>query len=115
MATTWETIEERERRVRGTRTTSALIRAGEQVPGGDNLTAAFAARPFISRAKLRHIGREHADGPVISLYLNFSGERLVRDHPLFLTVFDSLRHGELEARKPYLESFPPAPPLDNAR
>jgi Bacterial archaeo-eukaryotic release factor family 10 len=108
MATTWETIEERERRVRGTRTTSALIRAGEQIPGGDNLTAAFAARPFISRAELRHIGREHADGPVISLYLNFSGERLVRDHPLFLTVFDSLRHGELEARKPYIESLPHA-------
>jgi len=108
MATTWETIEERERRVRGTRTTSALIRAGEQVPGGDNLTAAFAARPFISRDELRHIGREHAEGPVISLYLNFAGERLVRDHPLFLTVFDSLRHGELEARKPYIESLPHA-------
>lgn len=108
MATTWETIEERERRVRGTRTTSALIRAGEQVPGGDNLTAAFAARPFISRVELRHIGGEQADGPVISLYLNFAGERLVRDHPLFLTVFDSLRHGELEARKPYIESLPHA-------
>jgi hypothetical protein len=85
-----------------------LIRAGEQVPGGDNLKAAFAARPFISRVELRHISREHADGPVISLYLNFSGERLVRDHPLFLTVFDSLRHAELEARKPYIESLPHA-------
>jgi hypothetical protein len=106
MATTWESMEERERRVRGTRTTSALIRAGEQIPGGDNLTAAFAARPFISRDELRHIAREHDEGPVITLYLNFSGERLVRDHPLFLTVFDSLRHGELEARKPYIESLP---------
>src|SRR5437899_1856616 len=27
MSTTWETIEERERRVRGTRTTSAMVRA----------------------------------------------------------------------------------------
>jgi Bacterial archaeo-eukaryotic release factor family 10 len=108
MATTWETIEERERRVRGTRTSSAMGRAAEQIPGGDNLKAAFAARPFISRQDLRNIAREHDEGPVLTLYLNFSGERLVRDHPLFLTVFDSLRHGELEARKPYIESLPHA-------
>jgi hypothetical protein len=108
MATTWETIEERERRVRGTRTTSAMVRAGEQMPTGDNLKTAFADRPFISRDELRHIVREHDEGPVITLYLNFSGERLVRDRPLFLTVFDSLRHAELEARKPYIESLPHA-------
>jgi Bacterial archaeo-eukaryotic release factor family 10 len=108
MATTWEAIEERERRVRGTRTTSAMVRAAEQIPGGDNLKAAFAQRPFISREELREIAREHDEGPVITLYLNFAGERLVRDHPLFLTVFDSLHHGELEARKPYIESLPHA-------
>jgi len=108
VATTWETIEERERRVRGTRTTSVLARAAEQIPGGDNLKTAFAERPFISREELRHIIRDHDEGPVITLYLNFSGERLVRDHPLFLTVFDSLHHGELDARKPYIESLPHA-------
>src|SRR6202022_3650772 len=108
MATTWETIEERERRVRGTRTTSAMVRAAEQIPSGNNLKTAFADRPFISREELRSIPREHDEGPVITLYLNFSGQRLVRDHPLFLTVFDSLRHGELEARKPYIESLPHA-------
>jgi peptide chain release factor subunit 1 len=108
MATTWETIEERERRVRGTRTTGVLARAAEQIPSGDNLKTAFAERPFISREELRHIIRDHDEGPLITLYLNFSGERLVRDHPLFLTVFDSLRHGELEARKPYIESLPHA-------
>ncbi len=108
MATTWETIEEREQRVRGTRTTSVLARAAEQIPSGDNLKTAFAERPFISREELRNIIRDHDEGPVITLYLNFSGERLVRDHPLFLTVFDSLRHGELEARKLYIESLPHA-------
>ena len=108
MATTWETIEERERRVRGTRTTSTMVRAGEQVPAGKDLKTAFAQRPFISRAELRNIVREHDEGPVITLYLNFFGERLVRDRPVFLTVFDSLRHGELEARKPYIESLPHA-------
>src|SRR6202158_4593554 len=106
MATTWETIEERERRVRGTRTTSAMVRAAEQIPGGDNLKTAFTERPFISREELRSIALDHGEGPVITLYP--PGERLVRDHPLFLTVFDSLRHGELEARKPYIESLPHA-------
>jgi hypothetical protein len=85
-----------------------MVRAAEQIPGGKNLKTAFAERPFISREELRNIVREHDEGPVITLYLNFSGERLVRDHPLFLTVFDSLRHGELEARKPYIESQPHA-------
>jgi hypothetical protein len=106
MSTTWETIEERERRVRGTRTTSALVRASEQIPAGDTLTAAFAERPFISGEELRHIARLGGGGPVISLYLNFSAERLVRGK--LLSVFASLRHRELEARKPYIESLPHA-------
>ncbi len=106
MATTWETIEERERLVRGTRTTSAMARAAEQIPTADNLKAAFAERPFISRGELRDVARQHDDGPVITLYLNLSPERLIRKPPVFLTVFDSLRHGELEARKPYIDSLP---------
>jgi peptide subunit release factor 1 (eRF1) len=102
VATIWETIEERERRVRGTRTTSAMVRAAEQIPAADNLKAAFAERPFISRDELRNIARQHDEGPVITLYLNFSPDR-----PL-LSVFDSLRHGELEARKQYIDSQPHA-------
>jgi peptide subunit release factor 1 (eRF1) len=85
-----------------------MVRAAEQIPTGKDLKTAFAVRPFISRDELRNIARDHDEGPVITLYLNFSGERLVRDRPLFLTVFDSLRHGELEARKPYIEALPRA-------
>jgi hypothetical protein len=106
MATTWETIEERERLVRGTRTTSALVRASEQIPTGDTLTAVFAERPFISGEELRNIARQGGGGPVITVYLNFSAERLVRGN--LLSVFASLRHQELEARKPYIESLPRA-------
>ncbi len=64
MSTTWETIEERERRVRGTRTTSTMVRAGEQVPVGDTLKAAFAERPFINREDLRSIARHSASSAV---------------------------------------------------
>jgi peptide chain release factor subunit 1 len=109
MATTWETIEERERRVRGTRTTTTMARAAEQVPEGKTLTAVFAERPFISREDLKAIARQHYERPVITLYFNFSPERLVRaDPPVFVSVFHSLRHQELEARKPYIEGLPHA-------
>src|SRR5437868_4646535 len=106
MSTTWETIEERERKVRGTRTTSAMVRADEQVPAGADLKAAFAQRSFISREDLRHIAGQHYEGPVVTLYLNFSADRLLRaDRPVFLSVFNSLRHRELEARKATIESL----------
>jgi hypothetical protein len=109
MSTTWESIEERERRVRGSRTTSIMARAAEQVPAGKSLEEAFAQRPFVSREDLRNIARENDDGPVISLYLNFTPERLVRaDRPVFLSVFSSLRHEALETRNAYIESLPHA-------
>jgi release factor family 10 len=112
MSTTWESIEERERRVRGSRTTSIMARVAEQVPAGKSLEEAFAQRPFVSREDLRNIARENDDGPVISLYLNFTPERLVRaDRPVFLSVFSSLRHEALETRKAYVESLPHAPRL----
>ena len=107
MATTWETIEERERRVRGTRTTSRMARAGEQVPEGTTLTATFAERPFINREDLKTIARQRYERPVITLYFNFNPDRLVRaDPPIFTSVFHSLRHQELEARKPFIDALP---------
>jgi len=109
MSTTWETIEERERRVRGTRTTSAMARAEEQVPEGKSLHEAFAQRPFINREDLRGIIRQSYERPVISLYLNFSPDRLVRaDRPVFLSIFSSLRHRALEEQKAYIDSLPHA-------
>jgi len=109
MASTWETLEEREQRVRGTRTTSAMARAAEQIPEPQNVKAAFAERPFISREDLKAIARQHYERPVISFYLNLAPQQGVRsDPPVFLSIFHSLRHRELEARKPYIESLPRA-------
>src|SRR6266576_5505506 len=106
MATNWETIEEREQRVRGTRTTSALARAAEQIPEGKTLAAAFAERPFISREDLKAIARQPYERPVITFYLNLAPQQGVRsDPPVFVSVFHSLRHRELEARKPYIDGL----------
>src|ERR1700694_673667 len=93
MASTWETLDERERRVRGTRTTSAMARAAEQIPEGKTLTAAFAERPFINREDLKAIARQHYEHPVITFYLNLSPERLLRrDPPVLLSVFHTLSY-----------------------
>ena len=109
MASTWETLEERERRVKGTRTTSTMARAAEQIPEAKTLAAAFAERPFISREDLKAIARQPYERPVITFYLNLAPQQGVRsDPPVFVSVFHSLRHRELEARKPYIESLPRA-------
>ncbi|TMD39676.1 MAG: hypothetical protein E6I88_11695 [Chloroflexi bacterium] len=107
MSTVWESIEERERRVRGSRTTSVMARAAEQAPDGKTLSEAFASRPFISRDDLKRIAEQSYERPVLTLYLNFSPDRLVRaDRPVFLSVFSSMRHQVLESKKGYLESLP---------
>src|SRR2546428_595404 len=109
MASTWETLEERERRVRGTRTTSAMARAAEQIPDARTLAAAFADRPFISREDLRNIARQHYGRPLITFYLTLAPRRGARsDPPVFVSIFHSLRHRELEVRKPYIEGLPRA-------
>src|SRR6202165_926638 len=107
MASTWETLEEREQRVRGTRTTTTMARAAEQIPERKTLTAAVGERPFINREDLKAIARQHYERPVITFYLNFSPERLIRaDPPVFVSVFPSLRHQALEARKAHIEALP---------
>src|SRR2546421_2273096 len=109
MASTWETLEERERRVRGTRTTSTMARAAQEIPEPTTLKAAFADRPFISREDLRKIGRQHYERPVITFYLNLAPQQGVRsDPPVFVSIFHSLRYRELEVRKPYIEGLPRA-------
>src|SRR5438270_9737951 len=86
-----------------------MARAQEQVPEGKTLTEAFAERPFLTRDDFRSIARQSYDRPVVSLYLNFSPDRLVRaDRPVFLSVFSSLRHQVLDARKAFIDGLPHA-------
>jgi len=86
-----------------------MARAAEQIPEAKTLAAAFAERPFISREDIRAIARQHYERPVITFYLNLAPQEGVRsDPPVFISVFHSLRHRELEARKPYIEGLPRA-------
>jgi peptide chain release factor subunit 1 len=86
-----------------------MARAAQEIPEPTTLKAAFADRPFISREDLRNIARQHYERPVISFYLNLAPQQGVRsDPPVFVSIFHSLRHRELEARKPYIEELPRA-------
>jgi len=86
-----------------------MARAAQEIPEPTTLKAAFANRPFISREDLRNIARQHYERPVISFYLNLAPQQGVRsDPPVFVSIFHSLRHRELEARKPYIEELPRA-------
>jgi hypothetical protein len=79
------------------------------VPEGKTLREAFAQRPFINREDLRSITRQAYERPVISLYLKFSPDRLVRaGRPVFLSIFSSLRHQALDAQKTFIDSLPHA-------
>jgi peptide subunit release factor 1 (eRF1) len=57
------------------------------------------ARPFISRAELRELTARVYSQPVVSVYLNITPDVLIRDPPVYLTVFNSMRHRELAARR----------------
>jgi peptide subunit release factor 1 (eRF1) len=86
-----------------------MARAAQEIPEPATLKTAFAERPFISREDLRNIARQQYERAVITFYLNLAPQQGVRpDPPVFVSVFHSLRHRELEARKPYIEGLPRA-------
>jgi peptide subunit release factor 1 (eRF1) len=65
----------------------------------------LAVEPPLTVQELRQLAQQRYDGPVISLYLNFTAKNLVGgERPIFLSVFHSLRHQELEARKAFIEA-----------
>lgn len=65
-----------------------------------SLARALEICPTISAAELRELARRRYRGPVVSLYLTFTPERLVRtDRPVFLSVVNSLIHRERAARQ----------------
>ncbi|HYW27237.1 MAG TPA: hypothetical protein VE953_23910 [Terriglobales bacterium] len=63
-------------------------------------------RRSASMEDVRELARTRVDGPVVSLYLDLGAARVVRDPPVYLTVFHSLRRQELEARHDLVAGLP---------
>ncbi len=107
MSTVWESVEERERRIRGSRTTSAMSREATEAAEPKSLRDAFRYQRFVQAEDLRRLASQPYDRPVVSLYMNFAPEQPVRaDRSVSLSVFHSLRHAALEASAEYLQSLP---------
>jgi release factor family 10 len=105
MIRTHETAEERIRRLGNIEQAALRFRKTRLRRVFRTLEAAMGAGPMSLR-ELRQMVEQEYETPVVSLYLNFSPDRLVRaDRPIFLSIFESLRQGELQRRKSYLESL----------
>jgi len=105
MIGTHETAEERVRRLGNIEQAALRFRKTRVRRSFRTLESAMTAGPM-SLHELRQITEQEYESPVVSLYLNFSPDRLVRsDRPIFLSVFESLRQGELSRRRNYIESL----------
>jgi hypothetical protein len=99
------TAEERERRIGELHLENVRRRKSQARKLHKTLENAFSAG-LITAGELRRLAQQDYEAPVISLYLNFSPKNVSRgDHPVFLAVFDSLRHQELERRKAFIEAL----------
>jgi hypothetical protein len=105
MIKTHETAEQRVRRLGNIEQAALRFRKTRLRRVFRTLEAAMSAGPMSLR-ELRQIAEREYEAPVVSLFLNFGPDRLVHaDRPIFLSVFESLRHGELDRRKSYIESL----------
>lgn len=105
MIGTHETAEERMRRLGNIEQAALRFRKTRVRRVFRTLEAAMSAGPMSLR-ELRQMVEQEYEAPVVSLYLNFSPDRLVRaDRPIFLSVFESLRQGEIDRRKSYVDSL----------
>jgi hypothetical protein len=97
----WEEIEVRERRVAQLSRPQRKERKRLKVTPR-SLQEALESNDFISRRELRELAHTYAS-PVVSFYLNFAPEPGVpKPH---VSVFHSLKHGELEARQEFVASL----------
>jgi hypothetical protein len=59
----------------------------------------------VNMSRLECLTKGKFDSPVISLYINLSPERLLRQKDVFLTVFNSLKHTAFQENKAFIESL----------
>jgi hypothetical protein len=94
-----EALEQRQLDIRSLLAVREKGRAGPPSETSASLAEDFAAGLLTSGRELRQLVARSYGGPVISLYLNLAPERLVGKPPVYLSVLNSMRHGELQARR----------------
>ncbi len=72
----------------------------------ENLTiASFTAYRQITASRLECLRQAKFDQPVISLYMNLSPDRQIRQKQIYLTLFNSLKHTALHENQSYLDQL----------
>src|SRR6266700_4376301 len=102
----WDLVAERERKIEAVRDARAKGNRTARRRDVTRLTEDVDPRRSVSLADVRELARADYDGPVVSLYMNLSPERVIRDPPVFLTVCHWLRRRERDARQELIDGLP---------
>lgn len=81
----------------------SMARGRERAPEELDLRVALESERPITATALREHARGSYEQPVVSLYLNLSPQRIGDRPTSYLSVFNSMRHRELAARRDLLE------------
>jgi hypothetical protein len=108
MATrTRDALEERLRQISSAREVRRMSRLLARAPESASLADEATLERLVSSAQLRELATREYEQPVVSLYLNLEPEEAVVGKPrAHFSVFNSLRHSELAARRELVEALP---------
>ena len=106
MEARWDATDERERRIRSIPGARRGRRLKSRQAEATSLRDGLGAQRFVSALELRELVDRTYDQPVVSVYLNLTPEHVVRRPPVYLSMFNSMRHREVAARRGLIETLP---------
>src|SRR5262245_12472900 len=102
----WDTTDERERRIRSIPGARRGRRMHARQSQATSLREGLETQRFISSLELRELVDRTYDQPVVSVYLNLTPEHVVRRPPVYLSMFNSMRHREVASRGGLIATLP---------
>lgn len=100
----WGAVEERERPIEAARRARRRRRAATRSETVILLEDLQTQR-LVTTAELRELAARYYSQPVISLYLDLTPDKVVRRPTVALSVFNSMRHGELASRQDLIDGL----------
>jgi hypothetical protein len=101
----WDETDERERKIRSLGVARRRRRLPAKEPEALSLREGLQAQRFVSGPELRELADRTYEQPVVSVYLNLTPEQVIRRPPVYLSMFNSMRHREFAARRDLIQSL----------
>lgn len=98
-------IEEREKQIAAIMEKSKKGKRQVKRIKKSTLVNSAAVKTLITQADLEHLVKDKYSKPVVSLYLTFTPEKVIRERKVFLSVFNSLKATELRKRKLFIDKL----------